>query len=167
MSGLNSYSHCVILRGEILVRRGPSIKYVTNWPILPPLPCHTSSHILGPPKARHTSRTPRFLEGLVQKTRKKAPYKFCLNCFGGFCPGVLSGGLLSRRFCPGWFLSVPVLSEYICYNRKLNTTLIFMFCIYHKIYKCDVTCPLPLPCHKLSHLLGPLPSSVTYFMGVP
>src|SRR6218665_2579843 len=23
-----------------------------------------------------------------------------------------------------------------------------------KIYKCDVTCPLP-PCHKLSHLLGP------------
>ena len=25
----------------------------------------------------------------------------------------------------------------------------------------------PLPCHKLSHLLGPLPSSVTYFMDGP
>ena len=33
-------------------------------------------------------------------------------------------------------------------------------------YKCVVTCSLPpLPCHKLSHLLGPSPpSSVTYFM---
>src|SRR6218665_1419319 len=70
-----------------------------------PLPL---SHIRGPPKVRHTSRTPRFLVGLVQNTRTKAP---CTNSLlfvrGGFYLGVLSGGLLSGRFCPGWFLSVP------------------------------------------------------------
>src|SRR6218665_1148850 len=44
-----------------------------------------------------------------------------------------------------------------------------MFHIYDKrIYKRDVTCSLPDPCHKLSHLLGPHPpSSVTYFMDGP
>ena len=36
-----------------------------------------------------------------------------------------------------------------------------------KIYKRDVTCSWPSPCHKLSHLLGHLPSSVTYFMDGP
>src|SRR6218665_1252336 len=105
--------------------------------------------------------------GLVQKNPDKSPlYKFCLNCSRGLCPGFFRG-LLSGRLCPGWFLSVPLLSEYICYNRKLSITLNFMFHMYDKnIYKCDVTCSLaPSPCHKLSHLLGPLgPSSVTYFM---
>src|SRR6218665_3009806 len=118
---------------------------------------HTSRD---PPKVRHTSRTPPFLEGLVQKTRTKAPlYKFCHNCSWGFFSGGLSGGVFSGRFCQGWFLSVPVLSEYICYNRKLNITLNFMFCMYDKKF-ISVTShalyPSPL-CHKLSHLLGPLP----------
>src|SRR6218665_4065138 len=44
--------------------------------------------------------------------------------------GLLSRGLLSGRFCPGWFLSIPLLSEYICYNRKLKITLNFMFHMY-------------------------------------
>src|SRR6218665_1055997 len=105
--------------------KGPSIKYVTLFlaNFYAPSPCHTSSHIPGPPKLRHTSRAPRFLEGLVQKTRTKA---LCTNSVsivrGSFCPGVLSEGLLSGRFCLGWFLSVPVLSEYICYIRKFNIT---------------------------------------------
>src|SRR6218665_2898157 len=99
------------------------------WPIFTPPPlCHTSRD---PPKVRHTSRTPRFLEGLVQKTRTKAPlYKFCFNC----SRGVLSGCLLSGRFCPGWFLSVLVLSEYICYIRKLNITLNFIFHMYDQFF---------------------------------
>ena len=94
------------------------------------------------------------------KNPDKSPlYKFPLNCSRGFCAGVLSGGLLSGRFCPGWFLSVPLLSEYICYNRKLNITLNFMFPMYDAL---DPTC------HKQSHRLGPLPpSSVTYFMDGP
>src|SRR6218665_4014909 len=86
---------------------GPSIKYVTlflaNFDPLPP-PCHTLSHIPGaPPKVRHTSRAPQFLVGLVKKTNKSPLYKFSLNCSQGY----LSGGLLSERFCPGWFLSIP------------------------------------------------------------
>src|SRR6218665_2408308 len=44
------------------------------------------------------------------------------------------GGFLSGRFCPGWFLPVPLLSEYSCYNRKLNITLNFRFHIY-EIFK--------------------------------
>src|SRR6218665_1904442 len=77
------------------------------WPILtlpsPVTLCHTSQD----PQVCHTSLTPRFLVGLVQKTRTKAP---CTNSLSivraGFCPGLLSRGLLSGRFCPGWFLSI-------------------------------------------------------------
>src|SRR6218665_1687733 len=43
------------------------------WPPPPVTLWHTSRD---PPKVRHTSRTPRFLVGLVQKTRTKAP---CTN----------------------------------------------------------------------------------------
>src|SRR6218665_1589999 len=123
--------------------------FLANFTPPPPLTLrHTSRD---PPKVRHTSRTPRFLEGIVQNTQTKAPlYKCCLNCSRGFLSGVLSGGLLSGRFCPGWFLSVPVLSEYICYNRKLNITLNSMFRMYDK--KCiSVT----------SHALYPLSQTVT------
>src|SRR6218665_2537547 len=66
---------------------------------------HTSRE---PPKS--TSQipgTPRFLEGLVQKTRTKAPlYKFCLNCSreflsGGFVRGVFClEGFVRGGFCP-------------------------------------------------------------------
>src|SRR6218665_3809165 len=67
--------------------------------------CQTSRD---PTKVRHTSRTrSRFLLGLVQKTQTKTT---CTNSLSivreGFCPGLWSGGLLSGRFCPGWFLSI-------------------------------------------------------------
>src|SRR6218665_78242 len=111
---------------------------------------------------------PRFLEGLVQKPGQKPPCTNSVSIVGmGFCPGVLSEGLLPRRFCPGWFLSVPVLSEYICYIRKLNITLNFMFRMYNKIfYKCDVTCSLlPLPLSQTvtpSRTPSPLERDVLY-----
>src|SRR6218665_2937072 len=99
------------------------------WPILTPTPpvtlCHTSRD---PPKVRHTSRTPRFLVGIVQKSRTKV---LCTNSLSqlfvevfvrGFCPGwFLYGGFVRVGFCP-----FPLLSQYICYNRKLNITLNFM-----------------------------------------
>jgi len=74
-------------------------------------------------------------------------------------------GFVRSSFCP-----FPLLSEYICYNRKLNITLNFMFHMYDK--KCiSVASHAPdrSPCHKLSHLLGPPPppSSMTYFMDGP
>src|SRR6218665_3959404 len=144
---------------------GPSISTSRYFgPILTPSSLsHFGTHPGTTQKVRHTSRnTPPFLVGLVQKTWTKAP---CTNSLSivrwGFCPGLLSGGLLSGRICPGWFLYNPSsirkhLLENICYNRKLNITLHFMFHMYDKkFYKRDVTCSWPPPpCHKLSHLLG-------------
>src|SRR6218665_908657 len=99
---------------------------------------------------------PPFLEVLVQKTRTKAPlYKFCLNCLwgffsGGFCQGSFVWKVLSEVVLP-----FPILPEYICYIKKLNITLNFMFRMHNKkIYKCDVTCSLPPPpvtnCHTFA-----------------
>ena len=72
-----------------------------------------------------------------------------------------------RGFCRVSFCPFPLLSQYICYNRKLNITLNFMFHMYDKnLYKRDVTCSLPpSPCHKLSHFFGsppPLERDVLY-----
>src|SRR6218665_197710 len=97
-----------------------------------------------PPKVRHTSRTPPdFLVGLVQKARTKAPCTNSLSIVrGDFCPG----GFVRGGFCP-----FPLLSEYICYNRKVNITLNFMFHMYDLKKFISVT----------SHALNPLPLSQT------
>src|SRR6218665_3017028 len=54
--------------------KGPSIKYVTLFLAnFDPLPLsHFVTHP-GPPKVRHTSRTPLFLGGLVQNPGQKPP----------------------------------------------------------------------------------------------
>src|SRR6218665_1150429 len=82
---------------------GPSIKYVTlfflaNFDPPPPL-SHFVTHPGTTPKVRHTSRTPRFLVGLVQKSRTKVPRTNSISIVRrGFCPG---------GFCQGWFLFIP------------------------------------------------------------
>src|SRR6218665_1668876 len=142
------------------------------WPIFTPL--FSLSHFVthpGTPESTSHISDPRFLEGLAQKNSHKSPfYKFCLNCSRGF----LSGGFCQvvfclLRFCLGWFLSIPVLSEYICYIRKLHITLNFMFRMYEKKFISVTSHALyPLPsvtnCHTFS---DPLPSRVTYFMDGP
>src|SRR6218665_3880584 len=135
----------------------PSIKMSRYFgTIFIPFPSHTLSHILGPPKKRHTSRNPQYfssmmsLQGVCLSSRR-----FCPGVLsGGFCPGfVCLEGFVRYRFCPS-----PILSEYICYNRKLNIIFNSRFHMYEKSEKCDVTCSwTPSPCHKLSHLLGPPP----------
>src|SRR6218665_3125118 len=97
------------------------------WPILTPPPpvtlCHTSRD--PPPKVCHTSRTPPIFSRPSGKIPDKSPlYKFYLNCSQRF----LSEGFVRVGFCP-----FPLLSQYICYNRKLNITLNFMFHMYDKI----------------------------------
>src|SRR6218665_1769084 len=117
---------------------GPSIKYVTLFLAdFDPPPsvtlCHTSRDPL-PPKVRHTSRIPPPISSRPStKIPDKSPlYKFYLNCSRRF----LSGGFVRVGFC-----LFPLLSQYICYNRKLNITLNFMFHMYDKnLYKRDVTC---------------------------
>src|SRR6218665_1018224 len=76
---------------------GPSIKYVTLFlaNFYPPVTLrHTSRD--PPESTSHISDSPRFLEGLVQKTQRKATlYKFCLNYSRGF----LTGGFVRGVFC--------------------------------------------------------------------
>src|SRR6218665_27087 len=100
--------------------KGPSIKYATLFlaNFDPASPCHTVTHPR-PPESRPTSqlnsRTPPFLVGLVQKSRTKAA---CINSIAEvFARGFLSGRFVWVGFCP-----FPLLSQYICCNRKLNIT---------------------------------------------
>src|SRR6218665_3443237 len=101
---------------------GPSIKYVTlflaNFDPPPPVTlCHISrdrqkyvTH-LGPP--------------IFSRPRTKNPYKSPpVQILSQLFAGVLSGGFVFclEGFVRGCFLSVPLLSECICYNRKLNIT---------------------------------------------
>src|SRR6218665_3745778 len=66
------------------------------WPT-PVTLCHTSRD---PPKVRHTSRAPIFS---TNNPGQKPPVQILPQLL----VGVLSEGLLSGRFCPGWFFSVP------------------------------------------------------------
>ena len=74
------------------------VRHAIFGQFFPPSPCHTSSHIPGPPKVRHTFRTPRFLVDLVQKPGQKPPLQILSQLFAG---------VFVRGFCPEWFLSVP------------------------------------------------------------
>src|SRR6218665_3496978 len=109
--------------GGFYAEKGPSIKYVTifwaNFDPPPPVTlCHTSRD---PPKVRHTSGTPPILVGLVQKPGQKPLVQILSQLFAG---------VFVREVCLGRFLSITLLSEYICYNRKLKITLNFMFHMY-------------------------------------
>ena len=103
------------------------VRHAIFGQFLSPPPVTLRHTFRDPPKVRHTSRTPDF-----QKAQYKKPgQKPLVQILSQLLAGVLSGGLLSGRFCLGWFMSVPVLSEYICYIRKLNITLNFMFRILY------------------------------------
>ena|SRR6218665_2466881 len=92
----------------------------------------------------------------------------------GFCPRVLSAFCLEGFVpCVFWFLSVPLLSDYmyIRYNRKLNITFSFnlRFHVYKKFKSVTSHVLGPRPsvtnCQTFSDPLPP--SSVTYFMDGP
>src|SRR6218665_626597 len=135
------------------------------WSILTPLPLsHLVTHPPTPPPYQATGPlplshfvthpgTPRKYVTHLDPPNSSRPstkipdksslYKFYLNCSQRF----LSGGFVRVGFCP-----FPLLSQYICYNRKLNITLNFMFHMYGKhLYKRDVRCSSPPPqitnCH--------------------
>src|SRR6218665_481560 len=71
------------------------VRHAIFGQFLPPhSPCHTSSHIPGPPESTsHISDPPPIFRRPNTETWTKAPlYKFCLNCSQRF---------LSRGFCQG------------------------------------------------------------------
>src|SRR6218665_1254369 len=81
-------------------------------PLFPVTLRHTSRD---PPKVRHTSRTlpPIFRRPSTKNPDKSPLVQILSQLFAGFLSGGFVRGLLSGRLCPGWFLSLPVLSEYI------------------------------------------------------
>src|SRR6218665_1196731 len=93
------------------------VRHAIFGQFLPLSPCHTSSHIPEPPESTSHISDPRFLLGLVQKTRTKAP---CTNSVsivhGAFCQRRgLSEVFCLEGFVRGGFYPFPLLSEYICY----------------------------------------------------
>src|SRR6218665_2228365 len=90
----------------------------------PPLPSPSPTSPDPPKSTSHISDPPEFSRPSTTNPDKSPLYKFSLNC---------SRGLLSRGFCPGvfclegfvrgCFCPYPLLSEYICCNRKLKITL--------------------------------------------
>src|SRR6218665_2898504 len=122
--------------------------------------CHTSRD---PLKSTSHISDPPFLVGLVKKIPDKSPlYKFSLNYSQRFLSGMFCHGVFCLEgFVRGGFCPFSLLSEYICYNRKVNITLNFMFHMYDtKMYKRDVTMLLTplLPvtnCHTFSDPLPP------------
>src|SRR6218665_1789087 len=126
---MQAFNNVEILKGAV-----HKVRHAILGQFLPPLPLsHFVTHP-GTPRKYITHLGPPIFRRPSTKNRDKSPlYKFCLNCSREFLSGgVLSGGFCQRVFCLGWFLSVPVLSEYICYIRKLNITLNFMFHMYDK-----------------------------------
>src|SRR6218665_1234153 len=94
---------------------GPSIKYVTLFlaNFDPPFVTHSGTS----PKVRYTSRTPRFLVGIVQKSRTKVP---CTNSIsivrGGFCPE----GFVRVGFCPGVWSGLDFVRSPFCHNTSVT-----------------------------------------------
>jgi len=98
----------------------------------------------------HTSRTPQLL--VVHAYIHMSLQGVCLSS-REFLSGVFVWKVLS-----GVVLSVPLLSEYIRYNRKLNITFKFRFHTYENSFKSVTSYALgphtPVTnCHTFSHLL--------------
>src|SRR6218665_4189074 len=108
---------------------GPSVKYVMLFFVNFDLPL---SHFVTHPRTRpksmsHISDPPIFSRPSTKNPDKSPLYKFS-QLFGR---AFVRGSFVRGGFCP-----YPLLSEYICYNRKLKITLNFMFHMYDKkIYK--------------------------------
>src|SRR6218665_2028526 len=91
------------------------------WPIFtPPLHPVTLRHTSrdSPESTSHISDPPPILEGLIQKTRTKAPlYKFCLN----FARGFLSEGFCQGVFCLEGFVRSGFCPFPFCQNTSVTT----------------------------------------------
>src|SRR6218665_3873231 len=115
-----------------LIRGRPQSTSRYFWPILtPPVTlCHTSRDL--PKYVTHLGTPPIFSRPSTKTPNKSPLYKFSLNCSWGFCPGgFVRGSFVWKVLFGVVFVHIfPLLSEYICCNRKVNITLNFMFHMY-------------------------------------
>src|SRR6218665_1904441 len=98
---------------------GPSIKYVTLFlaNFDPPLPCHTLSHIPGPPSMSHISDPPIFSRPSTKNPDKSPLYKFSLNC----SRGLLSGAIVKGSFVWKVLSGVVFVHFPFCQNTSVTT----------------------------------------------
>src|SRR6218665_2085032 len=92
----------------------PSIKYVTLFlaNFYPPPPVTLRHTSRDPPESTSHISDPQFFEGLVQNPGQKP----VLIVRGGFCPGVLPGGLFLEGFVSGGFCLFP-----FCQNTSVTS----------------------------------------------
>jgi len=114
-----------------------------------------------PPKYVTHLGPPIFSRPSTKNPDKNPLYKFSLNCSWGVFKGSLVWKVLT-----GVVLSIPFLSEYICYNRKLNNILKFRFHMYDKKFISVTSQALDPPpsvtnCHTISDPL-PLEHDILY-----
>src|SRR6218665_3115562 len=94
-----------------------------------------------------------------KKSGQKPPVQIVSQLFVRvFVRGLLSGGLLSGRFCPGWFLSVPTsVRTHLLQQKVKNHFKFHVSYVIKKIISVTSHALDHLPCRKLSHFLRPLP----------
>src|SRR6218665_829809 len=97
------------------------VLFLANFDLPPPVTlCHTSRD---PPKSTsHISDPPIFSRPSTKKFGQKPSVQILSQLFArAFVRGLLSGGLLYGRFCPGWFLSVlPSVIIYMLQQKVKN-----------------------------------------------
>src|SRR6218665_1231242 len=97
---------------------GPSIKYVTLFVAnfdLPTTPCHTLSHIPGPPKSTsHISDPPIFSRPSTKILDKSPLYKFYLNCSQRFLSGLV--------FVHSPFVTIHLLQQKVKHHFKFHVS---------------------------------------------
>src|SRR6218665_3501860 len=110
------------------------VRHAIFGQFLPPSPLsHFLTHPGTPKSTSHISDPPIFSWPSTKNPYKSPLYKFSLICSRGFLSGFFFRGVFCLEgFVQSGFCPFSLLSEYICYNRKVNITLNFMFHMYDK-----------------------------------
>src|SRR6218665_116845 len=96
--------------------------FLANFDPSSPL-SHFVTHRGTPPKVRHTSRTPPFLVGLVQKTRTKTPCTNSLSIVRGGSSEVFSlEGFVRGGFCPFPSVRIHLLLQQVKHHFKFQVS---------------------------------------------
>src|SRR6218665_2089811 len=89
----------------------PILKYVTLFlsNFGPPRPCHTLSHIAGPPLQKYVTHLgpPIFSRSSANNPDKSSLYKFSLNCSRDLLSGALVRGSFAWKVLSRVVLSIP------------------------------------------------------------
>src|SRR6218665_295284 len=102
-----------------MLTKGPSIKYVTLFfANFYPLPCHTLSHILGPPESTsHISDPPIFSRPSTKYPDKSPPVQILSQLF----TELFVKGFCQKVFCLEGFVRKAFVPFPFCQNTSVTT----------------------------------------------